>query len=107
MNTRKSPSWRTTTDDKGKENLKAIIQDEISTKKKGLQRVVSVGIQMRSCKGKRKMRKDEGSKFLDQGEDRDEGGTCVVHEGIYSREVVEPTTSGRSKRYERRIWWIR
>ena len=70
---------------------------------KGLRQVVSVNIQMRSCKGKHKKRKDEGSKFLHQGDGRDEGGTCAVHEGIYSREVVEPTTSGRGEMYERRI----
>ena len=94
-------------DDKGKANLKGVTEDEISTKKKGLQRVVSVGIKMRSCKGKHKTRKDEGSMFLHQGDGRDEGGTCVVHKGIYSREVIEPTTSGRGERYEQRIWWIR
>ena len=29
-----------------------------------------------------------------------------MHEGIYSREVVEPMTSDRGERYEQRIWYI-
>ena len=66
-------------------------------------KVVGVCIQMSSCNGKRKMRNEKGSKFLDQGDGWDEGGTCVVHEGIYSREVTEPTASDRSERYEGRI----
>ena len=106
VNTRKSPSKPTTMDAKGKANLKGVTQDAISTKKMRLRRVVSVGIQMRSYKDKRKTRKNEGSKFLDQGDGRDEGGTCAVREGTYSREVIEPMISGPGERYERRIWWI-
>ena len=106
VNTRKSPSKPTTMDAKGKANLKGVTQDAISTKKMRLRRVVSVGIQMRSYKDKRKTRKNEGSKFLDQGDGRDEGGTCAVRERTYSREVIEHMISGPGERYERRIWWI-
>ena len=59
--------------------------------KKGLLWVVDIGVRTGLYEGKYGKRKDEGSKCLDQGDGRDEGGTCEVHKGIYSREVVEPT----------------
>ena len=73
--------------------------------KKGLLWVIDIGVRTGLYEGKYGKRKDEGSKCLDQGDGRNEGGTCAVHKEIYSREVVEPTTSGRGERYESWLWW--
>ena len=53
--------------------------------KKGLLWVVDIGVQAGLYEGKYRKRKYEGSKFLDQGDGGDEGGTSKVHKGIYSR----------------------
>ena len=73
--------------------------------KKGLLWVIDICVRTRLYEGKYGKRKDEGSKCLDQGDGRNEGGTCAMHKEIYSREVVEPTTSGRGERYESWLWW--
>ena len=51
---------------------------EMSMRLKELRRVVNINIRMRSCEGKQGTRKNEGSKFLDQGDRRDEGGTYTL-----------------------------
>ena len=57
----------------------------IKDMKKGLLWVVDIGVRTGLCGGKNRKRKYEGSKCLDQGDGRDEGGTCAMHKGIYSR----------------------
>ena len=73
--------------------------------KKGLLWVVDIGVRTGLYKGKYMKRKYEGSKCLDQGDGRNEGGTCTEHKKIYSREVVKPTTSGHGERCEPWLWW--
>ena len=48
---------------------------------KGIRRVV---FQTRPCEGKHKKRKDEGPKFLDQGDGQDEGGAYTNYESLCS-----------------------
>ena len=50
-------------------------------------------LSMRKSKHK-KMRKDDPRKFDDQGDGRDEGGTCTMHEELRSRGAKGATTSG-------------
>ena len=50
----------------------------------GLHRVVNVGIWIRPWGGRHGTRTDDGLKFLDQGDGKDEGGTCTRHEGLCS-----------------------
>ena len=73
--------------------------------KKGLLWEIDIGVRTGLFKGKYGKRNDEGWKCVDQGDGRNEGGTCVVHKEIYSMDVVEPTPSGRGERYEPWLWW--
>ena len=74
---------------------------------KGLQWVVNIDIRMRSCEGKQGTRKNEGSKFLDQGDRRDEGGTYTNCERLCSGGAKGAMTTGHSiAKCKRTIWWI-
>ena len=58
-------------------------------------------------KSKHKMRKDDPRKFDDQGDGRDEGGTCTMHEELRSRGAKGATTSGHGNaKGDRMIWLI-
>ena len=61
---------------------------------KGLHGVVYVGIQTRPWGGI-----NDGSKCLDQGDNRDEGGTCTRHEVLCSRgaQGAMKTSHGNAK----------
>ena len=75
--------------------------------KKGLHGVINVGVRMWLYEVNHERGKKEAWwKCLDQGDGRNEGGTCAVHEGLYSQKVVKPMTSGRGGKYGRQIWLI-
>ena len=57
---------------------------EVGMQLKGLHGVLNVGIQTRPWGGRHGTRTDDGLKFLDQGDGKDEGGTCTRHEGLCS-----------------------
>ena len=73
--------------------------------KKGLLWVIDISVRTKHYEGKYMKRKYEGSKCLDQGDGRNEDGTCAEHKKIYSREVIKPTTSSHGERYEPWLWW--
>ena len=80
---------------------------EVSMHLKGLRRVVSVTIWTRSCEGKCGTKKNEGSKSLDQGDKRDEGGTYTNCEKLCSEGAKGAMKTGHGiAKCERRIWWI-
>ena len=63
--------------------------------KKGLQGVVTkVDIRMGPNEGKSGLTEEARPKCMDQGDDRNEGGTCVLHEVLCSRKVNKTTTIG-------------
>ena len=55
--------------------------------KKGLQGVVKVNIQMGPNDGKSGLTEEGRLKCLDQGDGRNEGGICLVREGLCSGKV--------------------
>ena len=58
-------------------------------------------------KGKRETRKDNKGKLGDQGDGRDEGGTCTRHEPLCSGGAKRAmTTRHGNEKSERMIWWI-
>ena len=58
-------------------------------------------------KTKHKMRKDDPRKFDDQGDGRDEGGTCTMHEELSSGGAKGAMTSGHGNaKGDRMIWLI-
>ena len=58
-------------------------------------------------KGKRETRKDNKGKLGDQGDGRDEGGTCTRHEPLCSEGAKRAmTTRHGNEKSERMIWWI-
>ena len=72
----------------------------------GLQGVVKVDVRTGPNKGNPMM--EEGrSKCLDQGNGWNEGGTCMVYDGLCSEKAEEATTNNRGgANLERRIWWF-
>ena len=59
-------------------------------------------------KSKHEMRKDDPRTFDDQGDGRDEGDTCTMHEGLCSGGAKEAmTTSHGNAKGNPMIWWIR
>ena len=58
-------------------------------------------------KDKLESRKDDQRKFDDEGDGRNEGGTCTMHEGLCLGEAKRAMTTGHGiAKCERRIWWI-
>mgnify|MGYP000353112311 CR=1 FL=1 len=80
---------------------------DMSIRLKGLRWVVSIDIQIWSCEGKQGTRKNERSKFLDQGDRQDKGGTNTNCERLCSGGAKGDMTTGHSfGKCERMIWWI-
>ena len=51
-------------------------------------------------------REEDSRKFDDQGDGRDEGGTCTMHEELLSRGAKGATTSGHGNVKGNRMIWL-
>ena len=64
-------------------------------------------IQITTCGGRPKTKLHDGSKCLDQGDGRNEGGTCIKPKRLCSEGEQGAMTTGHGKaKNERMIWWI-
>ena len=74
---------------------------------KVLHGVVDIIIQIKAWGEKQKTKMCDGSKCLEQGDDRDKGGTCIKPKRIGSKEEQGTMTKSDGKAKEKRmIWWI-
>ena len=72
-----------------------------------LLRVLNHSISIRFLKDMHGTRKNDKRKLDDQGDGRDEGGTCTRNEALCSRGAKRAMTTGHGNaKSERRIWWI-
>ena len=75
--------------------------------KNELLRVLKNSISIRLLKDMHGTRKNDKRKLDDQGDGRDEGGTCIRSEALCSRGAKRAMTIGHGNaKTERRIWWI-
>ena len=74
---------------------------------KVLHGVVNVIIQIKAWGERHKTKMCDGSKCLEQGDDRDKGGTCIKPKELCSKGEQGAMTTGHGKaKNERMIWWI-
>ena len=65
-------------------------------------------VNIKAWGGKQKTKMCDGSKCLEQGDDRDKGGTCIKPKRIGSEEEQGTMIKSDGKAKEKRmIWWIR
>ena len=75
--------------------------------KNELLRVLKNSISIRLLKDMHGTRKNDKRKLDDQGDGRDEGGTCIRSEALCSRGAKRAMKIGHGNaQIERRIWWI-
>ena len=75
--------------------------------KHGLQGVVKVDVQMRSNEDKPRLTKEGRLKCVNHGDGRNEGITCMIHEGLCLGKAEEDMkTNCGSAKLRQRIWWF-
>ena len=85
---------------KSQEILKDVIEDDISTKEVSNVKITNSNERMYDEGGR-------SAESLDQGDGRNEGGTCVKPKRLFSEVEQGAMIIGRGKAKKRRmIWWI-